>query len=264
MLNIFTDKQRLHKSHHYLSVVPQQARAANVAGKVQPRSTFRIYIGFGRYEDGDVELLNLAEEAVRAAEDPSRTLTELPGREFVPGQVVTPSAGRSGGTGTSKLYGRFSSNPGLEGLGPEEIVIGRRVLVYWPTEKTWYAGQIGRYDAQSRLHWIEYDDGDRYRADVFTKRVRFERENQAGSEEDAGFKSPTMQGDGIAISAPQAQAHQGRSVCDDDEAVRTGVRELPVCGEGHIPSTSAGPACCGMVSAAGDSASPRPMHNQVL
>jgi hypothetical protein len=118
-----------------------------------------------RYDDGDEELLDLALETVRAG---------------VEGSVENVSC----------PAGQHSSEMGCRVRDRlEEIVIGRRVSVYWPTEKTWFAGRVGRYEARTRLHWIEYDDGDRYRADVFSKRVKIIEESEIAPKTVQGCES---------------------------------------------------------------------------
>jgi hypothetical protein len=78
-------------------------------------------------------------------------------------------------------------------------VIGSRVSVYWPNERTWYPGRVGRYDARSRLHWIEYDDGDEYRVDVFSKRVVFEVEQDREES-----KSTSLHDEEVNLQVPEA------------------------------------------------------------
>ncbi len=37
---------------------------------------------------------------------------------------------------------------------------GRRLEVWWPGEREWFAGRVTGYNANTRRHTIRYDDGD--------------------------------------------------------------------------------------------------------
>ena len=45
-------------------------------------------------------------------------------------------------------------------------MIGRRVRVFWASDKTWYKGSLPEFSASSGRHLCEYDDGDRQWIDL--------------------------------------------------------------------------------------------------
>lgn len=41
-----------------------------------------------------------------------------------------------------------------------EEVVGKRIKVYWPLDKSWYEGSVKSFDRDSGKHLVEYDDGE--------------------------------------------------------------------------------------------------------
>ncbi|KAL3529900.1 hypothetical protein ACH5RR_009222 [Cinchona calisaya] len=55
-----------------------------------------------------------------------------------------------------------------------ERIVGKRIKVYWPDSRKWFAGRIKSFDREKGLHKINYDDGDVEELDL--KKERFELE----------------------------------------------------------------------------------------
>ncbi|OMP08785.1 hypothetical protein COLO4_06118 [Corchorus olitorius] len=55
-----------------------------------------------------------------------------------------------------------------------EIVVGKRVKIYWSGSRRWFTGRIEAFDKKKRLHSILYDDGDKEVLDL--RKERFELE----------------------------------------------------------------------------------------
>ncbi|KAF9596055.1 hypothetical protein IFM89_006982 [Coptis chinensis] len=53
-------------------------------------------------------------------------------------------------------------------------IVGKRVKVYWPQPRRWYAGHIESFDKEKKLHNIFYDDGEKEILDL--RKERFELE----------------------------------------------------------------------------------------
>lgn len=43
---------------------------------------------------------------------------------------------------------------------PPADYVGKRVVVYWPHAKAWFAGKVLKYDDCNKKHEIKYDDSD--------------------------------------------------------------------------------------------------------
>ncbi len=89
-----------------------------------------------KYDDGDEEWLNLSESDCRAESKPRQL-----------------GAGGAGG------------DVGLAVLQGEELV-GWRIEVLWPEDFAWFVGLVGGFNLRSRMHLVEYDDGDKRRLDL--------------------------------------------------------------------------------------------------
>lgn len=64
------------------------------------------------------------------------------------------------------------------GLGSPEAVIGRRLKVYWPLDKAWYAGKVTAYNASEGTHAVVYDDGEEQDVDVAKEKVEWLLESE--------------------------------------------------------------------------------------
>jgi hypothetical protein len=64
------------------------------------------------------------------------------------------------------------------GLGAPEAVIGRRLKVYWPLDKAWYAGKVTAYNASEGTHAVVYDDGEEQDVDVAKEKVEWLSESE--------------------------------------------------------------------------------------
>ena len=64
--------------------------------------------------------------------------------------TTVASAERAAGAGAS---GRREHHGG-------KAAVGRRVRVYWPLERKFFAGVVTAFNARTGMHHIDYDDGD--------------------------------------------------------------------------------------------------------
>ena len=64
---------------------------------------------------------------------------------------------------TQKIQGPYAN--------PEKEIIGRKLDIYWPIDKTWYAGQVMNYLHEK--HYILYNDGCRENLILNDEKWRF-------------------------------------------------------------------------------------------
>eukprot|EP01052_Picozoa_sp_SAG31_P012731 SAG31_NODE_750_length_12362_cov_6.912827_8_plen_456_part_00 len=76
----------------------------------------------------------------------------------------------------------FQPPDGFENLqSTPHLLVGRRVLIFWPGDEQWYPGRVGGYvDGASEhglagMHRIDYDDGESYQHDLREAAYRFEK-----------------------------------------------------------------------------------------
>lgn len=69
--------------------------------------------------------------------------------------------------------------------GSPHLLVGRRLLIFWPGDEQWYPGRVGAYaeqgpvpvdveDVPALMHRIDYDDGESYQHDLREAAFRFE------------------------------------------------------------------------------------------
>jgi hypothetical protein len=63
----------------------------------------------------------------------------------------------------------------------EKALIGFRVKIYWIVQKTWYEGQITRFQPKTHRHRIQYDDGDREWINLEKEHERVQIQSEDGS-----------------------------------------------------------------------------------
>ena len=214
-----------------------------------------------RYEDGDKELLDLSREKVTLIQGANEMIssnefsraTRLGRVSSIKGSACkqamcgkrVPSVKSGFSSFKLRLIGLAAErgdprNPMTWGKDVSSIsqsstaivdVIGRRVRVYWRTERKWYPGRVGRYDARARRHWIEYDDGDEYRVNVFSKWVWFEKEQPIGLEAVQGIQkagkdgrknSSGAEGEEAASAAAESLKPAAKSTKDSHRRSETG------------------------------------------
>ena len=52
------------------------------------------------------------------------------------------------------------SSDHLSAIALHDLLVGRRVRVFWASDKTWYSGSLGEYLVSSGKHLCQYDDGE--------------------------------------------------------------------------------------------------------
>ena len=52
------------------------------------------------------------------------------------------------------------SSDHLSAIASHDLLVGRRVRVFWASDKTWYSGSLGEYSVSSGKHLCQYDDGE--------------------------------------------------------------------------------------------------------
>lgn len=50
-------------------------------------------------------------------------------------------------------------------------IVGKRVKVYWPLDRTWYEGCVKSFDGVSGEHLVKYDDGDEEMIDLAEEKI---------------------------------------------------------------------------------------------
>uniref|UniRef100_A0A7S2Z480 ARID domain-containing protein n=2 Tax=Eukaryota TaxID=2759 RepID=A0A7S2Z480_9CHLO len=119
-----------------------------------------------RRELTEVEGIELPEVTVDLSEfKPQRPTTK---------RVKTPKEGdgearSSQRAGTRRSTLRYGSIPKTYG----EELIGKKIRIFWPTEKRDYNGKIIGYSKDTRSHLIEYSDGESYYTDLSKEEGRF-------------------------------------------------------------------------------------------
>ncbi|KAJ4972224.1 hypothetical protein NE237_005323 [Protea cynaroides] len=53
-------------------------------------------------------------------------------------------------------------------------IVGKRIKVFWPDSRKWFAGQIKSFDNENKLHSILYDDGDKEQLNLMRERFELE------------------------------------------------------------------------------------------
>ncbi|XP_074280477.1 uncharacterized protein LOC141605554 [Silene latifolia] len=51
-------------------------------------------------------------------------------------------------------------------------VLNRRIMVFWPLDKSWYTGHVTGYNAEKKLHHIKYDDRDEEWVDLQNEKFK--------------------------------------------------------------------------------------------
>ncbi|XXG53994.1 hypothetical protein AAC387_Pa03g1985 [Persea americana] len=54
-----------------------------------------------------------------------------------------------------------------------EAVVGKRVRVFWPLDKTWYEGSVKSFDKQSSKHVVQYDDAEEEVLDLRKEKIEW-------------------------------------------------------------------------------------------
>ena len=52
------------------------------------------------------------------------------------------------------------SSDHLSAIALHDLLVGRRVRVFWASDNTWYSGSLGKYSVSSGKHLCQYDDGE--------------------------------------------------------------------------------------------------------
>ncbi|KAL5863022.1 hypothetical protein ACOSQ3_000536 [Xanthoceras sorbifolium] len=71
----------------------------------------------------------------------------------------TPSPPSSTSAATTTLYG--------------EEVVGKRIRVYWPLDKTWYEGCVKSFDKENNKHLIQYEDDEEESLDLGKEKIEW-------------------------------------------------------------------------------------------
>lgn len=61
----------------------------------------------------------------------------------------------------------------VEAFGEDEKFVGRKIKVWWPSDKEFYEGVVESYDPKSKRHTILYYDGDREKLQLWKHRWEF-------------------------------------------------------------------------------------------
>ncbi|XP_028797259.1 DNA mismatch repair protein MSH6 [Neltuma alba] len=69
-----------------------------------------------------------------------------------------------------------SSLPSLDSLSYGEEVVGRRIKVYWPLDKTWYEGRVSSFDKQTGMHVVLYDDDEEESLELAKEKIEWVQE----------------------------------------------------------------------------------------
>ncbi|XP_054801883.1 DNA mismatch repair protein MSH6 isoform X2 [Prosopis cineraria] len=69
-----------------------------------------------------------------------------------------------------------SSSPPLDSLPYGQEVVGRRIKVYWPLDKTWYEGCVGSFDKHTGKHLVLYDDDEEESLDLAKEKIEWVQE----------------------------------------------------------------------------------------
>lgn len=63
-----------------------------------------------------------------------------------------------------------------------ELVIGKKLRVYWPLDKAWYAGQVKAFNAKLGKHMVVYDDGEEENVNLEKEKVEWIEDVEDGKE----------------------------------------------------------------------------------
>ena len=63
-----------------------------------------------------------------------------------------------------------------------ELVIGKKLRVYWPLDKVWYTGQVKAFDAKLGKHVVVYDDGEEENVLLEKEKVEWIEDVENGKE----------------------------------------------------------------------------------
>ncbi|KAL5560992.1 hypothetical protein UlMin_030739 [Ulmus minor] len=89
----------------------------------------------------------------------------------------TPSPHQSKSKKTLLVIGKTSPSPSPltsaseKGYGDE--VVGKRIKVYWPLDKSWYEGSVKAFDKDAGKHLVQYDDGEEESLDLGSEKVEW-------------------------------------------------------------------------------------------
>lgn len=101
-------------------------------------------------------------------------------------------------------------------------VIGRRLRVYWPLDKAWYAGRVKDYNENEETHVIVYDDGEEEEVDIVKEKVEWLSESET-VENGGGRKRPKRRLNEGANS--DSESNRGYSSTGDESAGGTAAME---------------------------------------
>lgn len=54
-----------------------------------------------------------------------------------------------------------------------EDVVGRRIKIYWPLDKSWYEGSVKLFDKDANKHLVEYDDAEEELLDLGREKIEW-------------------------------------------------------------------------------------------
>lgn len=54
-----------------------------------------------------------------------------------------------------------------------EEVVGKRIKVYWPLDKSWYEGFVRSFDKDSGKHLVQYDDGEEESVELAKEKIEW-------------------------------------------------------------------------------------------
>lgn len=90
-----------------------------------------------------------------------------------PAPTTTPPPSQSKGSKPVLVIGPTQSSPTTPGKSLGEDVAGRRVMVYWPLDKSWYEGCVKSFDRVSGKHLVQYDDAEEELLDLSKEKVEW-------------------------------------------------------------------------------------------
>ncbi|KAK3262343.1 hypothetical protein CYMTET_28796 [Cymbomonas tetramitiformis] len=151
--------------------------------------TISIQLGTGRYSDTKqfvADLERVFSNAQRYNHDASEIYQySLELQKLLQQQVAQKSkqdeARRVGGAGTAAERTRSGvggtstpcSTPTRPSQQEEGSLVGRRVRIYWPTEKEWFSGRVMKCNKVTGEHQVKYDDGDKEWLDLEAEKVQW-------------------------------------------------------------------------------------------
>ncbi|KAH7286058.1 hypothetical protein KP509_33G056900 [Ceratopteris richardii] len=96
--------------------------------------------------------------------------------------------------------------------------VGKRVVVYWPHAKAWYAGKVIMYDDTNKKHKIKYDDSDEECISFRRHKVILEKSFSSQMVNSMPRKAkPPGRAQLLAEEPTDGKPHEGD--CDDDQSI---------------------------------------------